>query len=98
MQLRSLVAVFALIMANGPASKAIDIIYVSNGQSLDIKKYDTDGNYLGKFTNTQFSSLAGIAINSTGILYATSPNSNTVSKFDSTGAYLELKFSVFARF
>lgn len=69
-------------------------IYVTNGGSKDISRYDSDGNFLGRFINAGTGGLGKpscLTIGPEGNIYVCSGDTNQVLKFDGqTGAFLEV--------
>ena len=94
LQLRSLVAAVALLFAASPFAGAVDLLFVTLGNNT-IVKYDTTGNVgatiqatQATFASTNLNNPAGLAFDSSGNLYAANYGGNTISKFNSSGAYV----------
>jgi DNA-binding beta-propeller fold protein YncE len=81
--LKSLVAVFALILATGPIAGAADFMYITNGGQGPsfVSKFDELGTYYGRIT-TNLNGPAGIAQDSSGNIFIVNNGNNTVSLFD----------------
>jgi sugar lactone lactonase YvrE len=83
-----------MLLALAAPLPAVDILYVSMDDST-IVSFDTTGNNgstiaatKAVFTSTNLSLPQGLAFDSTGNLYAANVGDDTISKFNSSGAYL----------
>jgi sugar lactone lactonase YvrE len=84
--------VCSLFMAAGclnVASRALkaDIVYISDENTNNIYRYDSDGTYLGVFAVGP-KGASGMALDSSGNLYVAGSFSNTIEKFSPTGVDL----------
>ena len=94
LQLRSLVAAVALLFAASPFAGAVDLLFVTLSDNT-IVKYDTTGNVGATIQATQaffatsnLNNPQGLVFDSSGNLYAANYGGNTISKFNSSGAYV----------
>ena len=74
-------------------NKTTGDVYVSDGPNYDIHHYDNNGNLLGSFgqfgsgpTIGNFNGIAGVAVDSSGQVYAVDEGSSRIEIFTSTGA------------
>lgn len=78
---------------NTVANDSANNIYVVNGNSKSITKYDSSGNYILSWGsngsgNGQFGLPVGIAIDSSDNVYVSDVLQNRIQKFSSTGTYI----------
>jgi streptogramin lyase len=78
---------------NGLAADSLGFLYVANGGTSKVQKFDALGNYLGQFGSFgsgdgQFGSLYGIVGDGAGNFYVSEHTGNRIQKVTSTGTYL----------
>lgn len=78
---------------NGMAVDSLGTVYVANGGTNKVQKFDALGNYLGEFGeygtgDGQFWSLYGIVGDGAGNFYVTEHTGNRIQKVTSTGVHL----------
>jgi sugar lactone lactonase YvrE len=83
-----------MLLAIAAPLPAVDMLYVTLGNNT-IVTYDTTGNIgstiaasMATFASTNLSNPQGLAFDSTGNLYAANFGDSTISKFNSSGAYV----------
>jgi tripartite motif-containing protein 71 len=86
MRFRSALVAVSFLLSYGYTLSAVDILYVTTNNNTIIK-YDTSGNYLGLFADSNLNNPHGLVFDSAGNLYASNRNGNSISKFDSSGLF-----------